>query len=496
MGGFRQAAPTGVIQQPTEIAAAQLANQSHNQSLPLPSAPEDDEEPGSPMHQSNNQTNNTVPASHMVRIHDDPEHEPGVIHHAHDPSNGHDHHIDVEFVPHNQQHQRVNNYNHTVDQPIQPATSHTQANNQPKSVNLRDIRAQHGVPKQSNAQTNNQAQNKRFFGRKQSNGHQGVQMVPVVTHQAHVPGSNIHTIDHNANHTHSHQQPPNRVRRKSHPREEEFDPSINRSMPFPAPMFSRTRRSLIPNVKILAITNLIMLACIVMMIVELVIGADKYDGAFVDTNPMGGPSVKTLYRLGGKWEPSIRNDGEGWRLLSAVWLHSGLLHLAMNLLTLAVIGYTSEQRFTWPIYLIIYLAAGVLGNFWSCVTYASSVGVGASGAIFGVIGAQLAHLLYNYSLIENAFAELIMLVIVAVVGICLGFISQVSSNMDTYAHLGGFLTGIALGFAITPFPRKRHIIIEGAVRIAGLLGTVALFLIFSLLLFIGDPKGPENVTNL
>ena len=83
-------------------------------------------------------------------------------------------------------------------------------------------------------------------------------------------------------------------------------PDVNPNAPYPVAFFSRNRtrlQALIPNFHVLALTNLILVACVIVFIVELIVGAKQYDGAFVSSNPMGGPSVQTLYEMGGKWEP-------------------------------------------------------------------------------------------------------------------------------------------------------------------------------------------------
>ena len=225
-------------------------------------------------------------------------------------------------------------------------------------------------------------------------------------------------------------------------------------------------------------------------------GAEVYDGAFVSSNPMGGPSVRTLYHMGAKWEPSVRDDGQGWRLLSAIFLHSGVLHWAVNMLGLAMLGYTIEARFSALPYAFVFLATGVLGNMWSCVSYADSVGVGASGAIFGLLGANLTYLVYNWALVELALWEFVVLLVYGAVGIGIGFLSVVSGNLDNFAHLGGVITGLTMGMWAVPSPAKRGWLVEGLWRGVGLAAFVGLYILFSLLLWLHNPNGPTDVTNL
>lgn len=67
-----------------------------------------------------------------------------------------------------------------------------------------------------------------------------------------------------------------------------------------------------------------------MFIVALIIGATKFDGAFVKGNKMGGPSTLTFDYLGGKNKAAIKS-GEVYRLITPIFLHAGLLHIASNL---------------------------------------------------------------------------------------------------------------------------------------------------------------------
>ena len=276
-------------------------------------------------------------------------------------------------------------------------------------------------------------------------------------------------------------------------------PDVNPNAPYPVAFFSRNRtrlQSLLPNFRLLSLVNLILVACVIVFVVELIVGAKQYDGAFVSSNPMGGPSVQTLYEMGGKWEPAIRNDGQGWRLLSAIWLHAGVLHIVVNMLALVITSYTFElrQRPYW--FALILLTTGVLGNMWSCVSYADTVGVGISGALYGLLGANFAYLVYNWPLIENALMEFIVLLIYAVLGIGFGFVSIAANTLDNWAHLGGLCCGIVLGMAVLPAVAKRRVWVEVVWRTVGVLGTCGLFILFSLLLFLHNPKGPTDVSNL
>jgi rhomboid protease GluP len=97
-----------------------------------------------------------------------------------------------------------------------------------------------------------------------------------------------------------------------------------------------------------------------------------------------------LARFGGIWPALIRYDGSWWRLLTAMFLHGGLLHIASNLFALYVLGRPLEDTIGWWRYLIVYGLSG-LGSGLAVVFLGAqnTVTIGASGAIYGIIGALL-----------------------------------------------------------------------------------------------------------
>jgi membrane associated rhomboid family serine protease len=135
--------------------------------------------------------------------------------------------------------------------------------------------------------------------------------------------------------------------------------------------------------------------------------------------------------------------GQEWRMLTAIFLHGGIFHLLMNAYALWIFGPVVEQELGRIRFLMIFLTTGV---FASAASYAFSdipgpVGVGASGAIFGVVGAFIA---YNYRHRELAVAAARLrglapfLILNVIFSVALPFI-------DWRAHLGGFLAGLVAG---------------------------------------------------
>ena len=150
---------------------------------------------------------------------------------------------------------------------------------------------------------------------------------------------------------------------------------------------------------------------------------------------------------------SIAFGGDYYRLLTAVFLHGSLLHLAFNMYVLVVLGPTMERILGHARFLLLFVVAGLGG---SAVSYAFSDpttwSVGASGAIFGLMGALLVagqRLRYDVS----------MVLVLVVINVVIGFVF--SSGIEWRAHLGGLATGAAVAAVmVTPQGKERRPAVE------------------------------------
>ncbi|HLG09620.1 MAG TPA: rhomboid family intramembrane serine protease, partial [Gaiellaceae bacterium] len=95
-----------------------------------------------------------------------------------------------------------------------------------------------------------------------------------------------------------------------------------------------------------------------------------------------------IYEHGVLYGPVVA-DGEWWRLITAAFLHYGILHLGMNMLVLWIIGPPLEEYFGHGRYLLVYLVSGLAGSAGALVWSPNALTVGASGAIWGIMGAAL-----------------------------------------------------------------------------------------------------------
>lgn len=148
-----------------------------------------------------------------------------------------------------------------------------------------------------------------------------------------------------------------------------------------------------------------------------------------------------LYKCGGITPESLFEDHQVYRLFTSMFMHSGISHLVNNMIVLYFIGGTLEKYVGRVRYLIIYLLSGLLGGLISQIYYMAMaenvICVGASGAIFGAVGAMLTVVVVNHGRVENF--TLPRLIIYVVLSIYLGFTSP---GVSLSAHLGG----LAIGF--------------------------------------------------
>ncbi|XP_033137915.1 RHOMBOID-like protein 3 [Brassica rapa] len=140
---------------------------------------------------------------------------------------------------------------------------------------------------------------------------------------------------------------------------------------------------------------------------------------------------------------------QAWRLLTCIWLHAGVIHLAINMLSIVFIGTRLEQQFGFVRIGVIYVMSGMGGSILSSLFIRSGISVGASGALFGLLGSMLSELLTNWTIYSNKIAAFLTLLFVIVINMGIGSLPYV----DNFAHVGGFLTGFFLGFLLMARPQ-------------------------------------------
>jgi rhomboid protease GluP len=140
--------------------------------------------------------------------------------------------------------------------------------------------------------------------------------------------------------------------------------------------------------------------------------------------------------------------GQWWRLATSMFLHGGIVHLLLNGWALYQLAGLFEILLGSLPLLLVYFASGIAGSLASALI-TSDPSVGASGAIFGLLGALIAFLLRRHEHFPQARPLLMQLVGWAVINVIFGFSVP---NIDNAAHLGGAAAGFLCGFMLPPPP--------------------------------------------
>eukprot|EP00026_Physarum_polycephalum_P005853 Phypoly_transcript_05892.p1 GENE.Phypoly_transcript_05892~~Phypoly_transcript_05892.p1 ORF type:complete len:349 (+),score=12.01 Phypoly_transcript_05892:24-1070(+) len=192
-------------------------------------------------------------------------------------------------------------------------------------------------------------------------------------------------------------------------------------------------------------------------------------------NPMIGPSPDVLLRLGANYDLYILDRGQWWRFFTAIFLHAGVIHLACNVLFQLLQGVPLEREFGSIRIFCIYILSGLTGNLTSCIFLPTVLSVGASGSLFGLLGAMLAALFKNWKVLHRPCTSVTFLLIAICVNLFIGLLPYI----DNFAHVGGLIAGILFGLMfIPPSPRKNVCLNTFLAIIGGGVGAITLFVGF------------------
>lgn len=177
------------------------------------------------------------------------------------------------------------------------------------------------------------------------------------------------------------------------------------------------------------VTYSLIFICVLVFILMYVLGNGSTDNY---TLLVFGANVDTLTK-----------GGDYYRLFTSMFLHIGILHLLCNMYSLYIIGKEVENVFGKVKYLIIYLLSGIAGSILSLAFNHNTICAGASGAIFGLLGALLYFGYYYRTYLGATLTRSIIPVIV--LNLIIGF---TSSGIDNAAHIGGLVGGILIAMAV------------------------------------------------
>ena len=150
-----------------------------------------------------------------------------------------------------------------------------------------------------------------------------------------------------------------------------------------------------------------------------------------------------MLQYGAMYEPLVTEGHEYYRLITSLFLHFGIQHLLNNMVMLGALGYQLENEIGRIKFLLIYFISGIGGNlcslYWNVSHGEQVISAGASGAIFGLMGA----LLYIVAVNRGRLGRLSGRGMLIMVALSLYF-GLTSSGVDNSAHIGGLICGILI----------------------------------------------------
>jgi MYXO-CTERM domain-containing protein len=191
------------------------------------------------------------------------------------------------------------------------------------------------------------------------------------------------------------------------------------------------------------------------------------------------PSSAALCRLGALNAPAIAQSGQWWRLFTVMVLHAGLIHYLFNSYALYAFGPVLEQALGGPRFLALYVGSGFVGAAASFGLHHTALSVGASGAIFGLLGALVAFFWRRRR--SGGAAPFQNLLFIMALNL---FLTFRLSSIDSLAHIGGLVAGMGTMALLDAVPGRQ--------RNLGLLVLAAPFLVGIALTLYGVSTFPAN----
>jgi rhomboid protease GluP len=155
------------------------------------------------------------------------------------------------------------------------------------------------------------------------------------------------------------------------------------------------------------------------------------------------PLIPQLLKWGANYGP-LSLGPEPWRILASTYVHAGIIHIGLNMWCLWSLGFLAERIFDPWTYVLTYTCCGLAGSLASLWWHPGAVGVGASGAIFGLAGALIAALYLGHLPISRQAIQGTLRSLLIFAGYNLFFGAAVP-GIDNSAHIGGLVAGLTLG---------------------------------------------------
>src|SRR5512140_2300069 len=193
--------------------------------------------------------------------------------------------------------------------------------------------------------------------------------------------------------------------------------------------------------------------------------------------PLLKPSSADILRCGGNFGP-LSLGAQWWRMLTAMFVHIGLVHLLINEWCLWDLGFMAEHLYGPRTFLAVYILSGLTGSVVSVAYNPATVSAGASGAIFGIAGALITTLYFGHipAPPKALRASLISLLVFAGFNLVYGF---QRGGIDNGAHVGGLVAGLVLGAILSrdfgAAPEQHQDVHRWAVPVIGVMVLAAIF---------------------
>jgi membrane associated rhomboid family serine protease len=165
----------------------------------------------------------------------------------------------------------------------------------------------------------------------------------------------------------------------------------------------------------------------------------------------GGTSLSTrdVYDLGGLWGPAVSEGGDWWRTITSGFVHVTVLHIAFNMYLLFILGRLLEPSIGTPRFVFLYFASLLAGSFCALWFEPNTVSAGASGAIFGVIGATF--VIARGRKLDAIAGQIGILILINLV------FTFADSGISLGAHIGGLVAGVLCGLLIVAGEQERYL---------------------------------------
>ena len=189
------------------------------------------------------------------------------------------------------------------------------------------------------------------------------------------------------------------------------------------------------------VTRLLIGICILFFVLEMVASLGALGGQGLWAALMNVPG-RILFEMGARSTPQIL-AGEWWRLIVPIFLHGNFIHLLFNSMALIQAGPLVEQAYGRPRFVLIFILSGALGFLLGTYVSPASISIGASGSLFGLIGAAG---LYGHQR-GDAFGRMIRSSMVqwGMYALLFGLLIRA----DNAAHIGGLVSGVCLSFLMS-----------------------------------------------